>query len=264
VVQFKPLRERGLEAFGPRWVCIVTSLPFASFEKQDITFELRFSQAFALWDRAGALWRSVGSNFTKLVHAKVSPNDILFTADARYTLNVALDRAAITDSLPERRPEKCFDLMSSFAAAVIDILEVQTLERIGTRFKYALPCSSLDDARAKVADLGLVAVPQKMMFNVNASNVGPSFKIEGDDGEIGYIVQIYPHQRKFEFTPSPEMRALNIEVAEKTLYEVMLDLDFSTKKPMPVESFNAKSWLAGWHKVVNRDAEAVLSMGFKK
>jgi hypothetical protein len=53
---------------------------------------------------------------------------------------------------------------------------------------------------------------------------------------------------------------MGLEKTEKGSHEVVLDIDFSTKKPIATESFETKSWLQGWNKTITRDADAFLSL----
>lgn len=62
--------------------------------------ELRYSNAFILWDRAGAMWTELKSGFRDFDAQNVGPNQVVFHGDGRYSLNVSLDRAAITDHKP--------------------------------------------------------------------------------------------------------------------------------------------------------------------
>ena len=54
---------------------------------------------------------------------------------------------------------------------------------------------------------------------------------------MGYIAQVYPEQRMLDIAPPPDALAFGIEGSRKSANELVVDLDFMTKKPMPTESF---------------------------
>lgn len=116
------------------------------------------------------------------------------------------------------------------------------------------------DARHRVREAIPHAVPQKNLFSLQPDFATPSFKIDGDDGELAYVAQLYQREQKIEFFPPPEATAIGVEKTEKAVYQVVFDIDFSTKKPIPTEGFDAKTWLQGWHKTITRDADAFLTM----
>ena len=114
--------------------------PLSSFQRTQVTLELRFEEAFVLWDTTGALWETVRRQFRTLKHAQVSPNQTAFNGDNRFGLTVSLDRAVITDHRPSGGAASTFDVMSKFTETVLDVLQVKLLKRVGTRFIYSLPC----------------------------------------------------------------------------------------------------------------------------
>jgi hypothetical protein len=119
----------------------------------------------------------------------------------------------------------------------------------------------MEDARRKAQAMFPTATPKKRLFALDPSCIAPALKIEGDDGELGCTAQVYPREQKVEFTPPPDAAAMGVETTDKTVYELVFDVDLFTKKFVKLESFETKSWLMGWHKSVTRDADAFLSLG---
>ena len=236
---------------------------FSSFHQHQLISELRYHEAFAIWDRAGALWQELGSRFKVFKSSSVAPNNVTFFGDDRYTLSVGIERASIVDNKPEGSNERSLELFSFFAHTVIGILSINVFERVGTRFIYSIDFKTLREAQKKAEESVPYRVPKKKLFNISPESLSPSFKIEGDDGELAYVAQIYAREHKLDFRPPPDVAALGLSKMEKSLFQLVLDLDFSTKKPMPTESFDALTWLTGWNKIVRRDADAFLELAEK-
>ena len=124
-----------------------------------------------------------------------------------------------------------------------------------------LEFKSLEDARKKAQDFGWAALPTKSLFRIEPRSVGPTFKLEVDDGELAYVAQIYPQEQKVAFLTTPDAAAVfGLKDVKKERYDLILDLDFATKKPVRMESFDTMSWLAGWQRAINQDAETFLNL----
>jgi hypothetical protein len=223
-----------------------------------VSFELRYDPAFLLWDTTGAIWQSTKRHFKTFKQHQVSPNEQTFTGDGRFVLLVSLDRVVITDHIPTGSAATAVDIMSSFSDLIVKRLQIPVLNRIGTRIIHTLKCKSADEARKKVAEAMPLNTPRSDFFGVRPTSLSPNLKIEASDGELAYTVHIHASEKKFEFEPPPEFASLNLDKRTETMDEVLLDMDFFTKKPMPTESFDARVWLNGWNKAVSRDSDRFL------
>lgn len=236
----------------------VPPFPLSSFQRLSVTLELRFDEAFVLWDTTGDLWQTVRRQFKTLKSAQVTPNQTSFHADNRFTLVVALDRTVITDHKPSGGAAGTFDAMTKFVDVVTRQLQVRVLNRVGTRFIYSIRCKDLDEARAKLAKALPLNLGGTTFFNIKPEYVSPLLKFDVNDGELGYSVQVNANERKYNFDPPPEVVALNLEARNEAIAELMLDIDLFTVKPIPTESFDIQVWLSGCNKSVSRDADKLL------
>jgi hypothetical protein len=143
---------------------------------------------------------------------------------------------------------------------VIETLDIKVLERVGARYVYSLSCKSLEEARLKAAEAIPALSASPKLFNISATSYGPSIKLEADDGELGFVAQLFTQEKKFEFNPPPDLSEITgLEKSEQKTYELVLDFDLATKKPIRVEAFDARAWLLGWNKILSKDADAFLN-----
>lgn len=204
------------------------------------------------------MWHTLAREFKVFkIAGSVNPNNVTFNANNKYTLNVSLDKAHITDFDPSADTSKIFD---NFFKVVTKTLGITVLTRIGTRFQFFLPFPTIEEARAFARSLSFATMPRSKLFNVEPVNVTSVYKVDVDDGEVGYTAQLYTLERNFDFSPAPEVATMEIKIPKKSVAELVLDLDFLTKKPMPVESFRAVDWLSGWQRAVNRDCQELLDL----
>lgn len=212
-----------------------------------------------LWDHAGSLWSDIRSLFKDFKHRQVTPNEVFFHADGRFDIVVALERFAITDYDPKGSIDRTAEVASQVYRCVTRHLGLRVFTRIGTRMYYVLEFKTPEEARRKAREFGLTYVPPVPLFGVVPGSVSPTFKVDVDDGEIGYTAQLYTVERKMDFNPPPEFANSPIKRIEDTRHELMLDVDFFTKKPIGVESFEMTEWLAGWNRAANSDMNKLLN-----
>lgn len=234
------------------------SYRLSSFRKNQLVFEMRYSEAYLIWDRAGGLWKALGARFKTFKTSGVAPSNVTFNADRRYTLTVAIDRAAIVDHSPEGSVEPIFDLFSFFAQTVIRHLAVRVLDRVGIRSIYTIDFKSREDVYKRAQEAISNSALNKTYFNIEPTFVAPVYKVDVDDGDVGYTAQLYSREYKLEFQPPPDAATLGVLDISKTINQLALDVDFATKKPVPIEGLDVMAWLIGWNKALVRDADAFL------
>jgi hypothetical protein len=237
----------------------LAAFPFSAFRRNQLVFELRYAPAYAFWDRAGLLSTEIGQLFKTFQNTSAQPGQVTFTADDRYALAASLDRASITDHQPQTNLESTFEIFAAFSDIVATRLSIQIFTRIGARYFYTIECKSLKEARDK-AKLAVITTMPSRLFGIDLISAAPMFRLEADDGELAFNAQIYARENRVDFIPPPDASALGIEKVEKLTFQLVLDVDFFTKKPVARESFEAKSWLMGWSKSITRGADEFLNL----
>lgn len=235
------------------------TFPFSSFHRSQAILELQFAdRALPLWDRAGELWAAITKHFKETDLRSASPNQTTFVGDGRYTMEVTLEKASITDYHPQGSAETTFDVFKVFADHALAMLAVKSLKRVGNRYLFTLQCKSREDATAKLKRALPNFLPTKPLFSFEPTEIIPSLTLEGDDGEVGCNFKLYHREARIDFTPPPDASALGIEKIDKKSFDLVLDLDMFTRQAIPVESWEPKSWLQGTYRTMTRDADALL------
>jgi hypothetical protein len=188
-----------------------------------------------------------------------NPGQVAFVADNRYILIVAIDRITFTDHLFASGNE-CQKLFAECAGIVLPLLEVSVINRVGTRINMFSPRKELAEAQREMCAFNLMKLPGRKLFDTEPKVISPSYKIEVNDGELGYTLQVTAQTRKVELTPSPDVKDMDVEAIDKTQHEILFDVDFYTMKPVSVDSFNVEKWLERCTRELNRDAETILNL----
>jgi hypothetical protein len=238
----------------------VPTFPFSSFRRSQAILELQFAErALPLWDRSGELWSAITKGFKAATLRSAAPNQTIFVGDGRYTMEVTLEKASITDHNPQGSAETTFDVFKAFADNALATLNVRVLKRVGNRYLFTLQCKSREDAAEKLRRALPNFIPTKPLFSFEPSEIIPGLTLEGNDGEVGCHFKLYQREAKVEFDPPPDTSALGVEKIDKTSFDLVLDLDMFTRLTIPVESWEPKSWMQGTYRTMTHDADALLS-----
>jgi hypothetical protein len=104
----------------------------SQFRRKTISFELRFNNAYQIWDRSGTIWIKMGEVFKDMKLQSANPGQVVFLADDRYSLTVAIDKLIFIDNLFSSGDE-CQKLFADGAGIVLSLLDVSVINRVGTR-----------------------------------------------------------------------------------------------------------------------------------
>ena len=76
------------------------TLDLAQFDIEKVSFEVRYENAYLLWDRAGLIWSQARTKWPAIIMKHAEPNDTTFSLDNRYELVVRLDSAFVVAHRP--------------------------------------------------------------------------------------------------------------------------------------------------------------------
>ncbi len=89
-------------------------LAITKFELDKVVVELRYSNAYLLWDKAGVIWHGLSNRWTNCEMKKAEPGVIEFHVDKRFVVVVKLDRTHVIDTRPSRNLEDLKNLVYEF------------------------------------------------------------------------------------------------------------------------------------------------------
>ncbi len=234
---------------------VVQKPAFSQFKRRQLIFEVRYDPCYTIWDRAGAISVELDRNFVDLKNQNASPNAISFSAENRYILNVLLDRASFTDHMPLGNQKDLLSQVEKFYNIVSSNLRFGKLNRVGLRIVFTFECKTIVEATARCRDYNLVKIPESTFFGINPVNVSPHYRVEVDNGDIGYTYQVYAQTRTLNIDLAPDALPF-VDVSEKhERHDLNIDVDMFTKKPLLKDSFSPSSVLSTWVKSIHSDSE---------
>jgi hypothetical protein len=232
-----------------------SSIRIEDFKLFNATFEVRYDNAYILWDSAGKIWSEVGKKFNKMTLEKAEPNVTSFLVDDRFKASVLLDKFYIIDVAPQSSLKDFISASDVFAGIVSKFLEIKVFTRIGFRLVFLKEFASKSGAADMLLDSGLIKVPQGKIMNIESHVTLPqiSYSLEGDNYSARILLQA--REKKIDFEAPPEVKEL--ESVHVVKNELLFDLDYSTTKNVSIGQLDIKEWLSQAYHVIRRDSSVL-------
>lgn len=197
---------------------------------EQIVYEARFKGGYLYWDNCGKIWSRLASKFTGLDMETISTKEAKLTIkNERLNISFSHERLSITQEYPSNL--KLFSEISDTTfESVTDLLEIETLTRIGNRFFYILQVSDSNESLKYMKNLGCFSDLDKKTEKFGEIIKDPQIKFTINKGEEkGYIVNVHHQERELTITLPKFVKYDDSQFLSKVL---KIDVDFFTIKPV--------------------------------
>jgi uncharacterized protein (TIGR04255 family) len=234
-------------------------LNFDDFKVYNLTCEVRYENAYLIYDRTGHIVESLKGTFTNIQVASATPAQSSFTS-SEGTCVVELGASRFTSPKPGRGAELFASHCKAFFGAVTSQLNVSIFTRIGFRYIGRREFKLLEDAKAAVAGLGLTTLKPTKRFN---SSDGPTeIVFRWEDSEIGAFFRVRAEPYTFKLTAPLEYAEVFPET-EKKILGVTLDIDYYTVAPVDRDQWEPEEWLLQRYRIMRKETDGILQGGSK-
>lgn len=228
-------------------------MEISDFKIRQVVFEIRYDDAYILWDRAG----SIAEEITKLwPGAKITegaPNkQSLKSDDATIVTGIRSSHVAVVG------PNSILQFAAQIEETVnvwVRSLNLTKFSRVGTRIMYARAYDSIESASKAIVNLGLVRTPAAPIFNHKNELHQTDIRLLWQDDVSQTQVIIKPEHYDLEIPGLPDNPA---EKQTKTADVMLLDIDRATRGTVELSKFRVSDWLEGVRHLVSRDANRIL------
>jgi hypothetical protein len=242
---------------SPSGVIDVVQQPSTLMRRRQLSFEIRYSNAYRLWDNAGQIATELGDVYSNLNSDSANPNLTSFTAESRYSISVGLDKSFVIDHKAAPLNEEYLNRFDGFYNIIVNNLRLGPISRVGCRIVWHIVFPDRQAARQYVSQLNIVAAPKDRLFDISPQNQSPTFAVEIDDGEVGFRAQIQAQTRKFDLSMGPEFHELYEGSRTKLEESVVFDVDFFTVSPVMADSLRPSLWITRWDRIFRRDIDSI-------
>jgi hypothetical protein len=233
-------------------------LDLADFRLQSCFLEVRFANAFRLWDRAGQIATDLQVHFPKLQLDDPAPNNQRYMLAQGMPAEVKIGLAHMGSIYPDSSLEIFKTSADVFFGTVISALDPANFERIGFRIFF----EKVFDTREAAATYLQAIAPQfhrrEKYFNVEGGKI-----LDGDlfirwEGEaVGCAVKLLTQEKTLEIVVPAEFQ--EVTSIEKKRRTVLVDVDYYAHAPTPTSKFKASAVIESWTKVIRRDLERFIN-----
>jgi len=231
-----------------------TTLTIDDFTPYSITCEVRYKNAYLIYDRTGLILQDLREQFTNLEISTVAPQQTGFTSEeGAFNLDVGASR--FTSAKADGSREAFYKQCKSFFRTVVHHLEIPVFTRIGVRYLARKEFKTVDEAKAALASLALANLKPTKRFNSSDSPTEVLFRWE--DAEIGAFVRFKAETTNVKMTIPVELRA-TVPKVDRQIVGLTLDVDYYTVAPVEREQWEPEEWLGQKLRMVRKEVDGIL------
>jgi hypothetical protein len=237
----------------------VTPFDLSSFQLEQGVLEIRYPLALALWDKSGALWRSVQEKWPDLRITHAEPTKTAFQI-GKNALKVEVELASLTSVNPERSLEEFSAMTKEFFAITTQYLQISMYKRVGFRLIYFKEFKDKKEAATAFFALRLVNVPDGKKFEIDDQPIDPQYILRWESDKKGVLLQCRVETRKTEFDPPPALESL-IKPVHQEKSGIVFDVDYYTVPPVEPGQVDISEWVKHALHVISRDSSYIFFGG---
>lgn len=228
-------------------------IAFDDFKVENVTFEARYDPALMIWDRAGATWTDVVSQFPELKWQNAVPNQQIFESrDVRASVEFEVTRVTIRGKEADKR---AIELANALLKSVSDNLGVAVFTRLGYREIRTHQFESLENAVKVAAPFVSDRFLSSAIHGSKPATVLMSVKHEGETSGLTATLKV--EDREVKVNIPWEMRDRLTDVFPKE-HLTTLDTDYFTIGTTRREALSIEDWIKQANRTINRHWKGLL------
>lgn len=234
----------------------MSAIDLSNLKLIQATMEIRFNNAYLIWDRAGLLWSKANSIWPNLKMGNAESMVTGFLVDDRYELAVYLDKAHLKDMQPSSSLKEFITNAELFVNLVIDSLELSEFTRLGFRLSYNKKFKDKTEAANAFISTSILSVPSGKHFNIEGKVFMPKYSLRWEGDSTAVTVSLTAQDKRIDLNVSPGVEEITpVHIARS---EIVYDIDYFTLKNTKKGQLNVKEWLSQAYHLVKRDSKVFL------
>ena len=232
-------------------------LTIDDFKPSNVTCELRYKNAFLIYDRTGQVIEDVRESFTDINVSASSPQQTTWTTN-EGTLVIELGACRFTSNRLDKSGEAFAKRCKAYFDAVTHRLEIGMFTRIGLRQILTKEYQTVDEARVALASMMLVNLNPTKRFNSSDSATEVLFRWE--DSQIGAVVRLRAETAEIKASIPFELQDV-VPKIDKRINRLTLDIDYYTVAPVDRDQWNSQEWVTQKLRVIRKEVDGILQGG---
>ncbi|MCI5207703.1 MAG: hypothetical protein D3910_02665 [Candidatus Electrothrix sp. ATG2] len=226
----------------------------SDFSLNRVAFEIRYDNAYVLWDKTGELWTEAAKIWPEITPQTVEPNRQSFKVKDKISLQVGIDKAFIV--IYQSKIKEIIIEQEKFISLVRSILDIKFFIRVGTRFFYEKKCNDRNHATDLILKTQKLNMPDGKFFNITGKIKDPSFSFRIEDDNLGVLQTFKVAKKEYTVDRPPGLDELEIQYVKNVI--LLYDVDYYTRLPVKPSQLNVSEWVSQVHHLIKRDSGMVL------
>ena len=232
------------------------SLSLSNLKLLQATIEIRYNNAYLLWDRSGLIWSKASSKWVNLKIVKADPMVTNFLIDDRYEASVQLEKAHFIDLKPSSSLKEFIANAELFVTLVADTLDLTEFTRLGFRLIYYKRFNNKVEAADSLISTKMINVPSGKHFNIEGKVLTPKYSLKWEGESMGVRVELSAQNKKIDLDVKPGMEEIAPVHVER--FEIVYDIDYYTLKNTTKGQLNVKDWISQSYHLIKRDSKVFM------
>lgn len=227
------------------------------FHVAQLIFQVNYPIAFDIWDRAGALSKSIGKIWPGVdITRDIEPSSIALRGKG-FQITTKIDQGTVVLNNPKKIDALAISRISDTFGVWRDALELKELSRLSTRIIYALNFEDSASANSRVMRLLKEELPERV-FNQDMSSGNNAIEKRWRflDEKSFTNISIRTEDLKFELQNDANIEEWNQDPL--IIHRLAIDFDRGLKQVPPPDKLRADDWIKGVIHVARRDIEKLL------
>jgi len=233
------------------------ALTIDDFSPSQATCELRYKNAYLVFDRTGQIIQDLRESFTDIQPIIATPQQTAFTATEGH-FQLELGACRFTGAQADTKLETFAKQCKTFFDAVTEHLQITVFTRIGFRYVLRKEYKTEAESRIALGSMQLANLKPDKRFNSSDSPTEVMFRWE--DEQVGATVRLKADTTEIKVAAPVELRESALKL-EKKIIGLTLDIDYYTVAPVEREQWDAQEWLPQKLRMMKKEADSIVQNG---
>ena len=228
-----------------------------SFKLETVVTQLRYADAFELWDRAGAISRRLITIWPDLKLIEGIPQRQSLRGKG-VDIQTGITQSTVTLSGPKSLEQGKIQQLKDTFEVWREVLALDSVKRISTRATYSKEFPTLKEANAELFALNLARWPTSKVFDqpVDTERNGLEILYRFEDQNSFSLLQLKAERLEFNVDLNPEW--VDEPEIRKVKSRMVIDFDRGLLGTVSAEKFRMDDWIKGFQHILRRDIEKVI------
>lgn len=232
---------------------MTTSLTVSDFKTAMAVCEVRYENAYLIYDRTGLICDDLRRMFSNLSVVIASPNQTTLQAD-EGSCALELSQCRFGSQAPDNQLQSFASHSKRFFDSVLYNLDIRTLSRVGLRVFFRRDYKSIDELKAALASLKLITLAPAERFGAASEPYEILLRWQG--AHIGTMFRVAMQSGTIDVHLPPELQPEKPDI-HKSISALMLDIDYYTVTPVERSQWDPSTWITHSFKTMKKGADSI-------